>query len=123
MQSVRRAARTIPFPFLGYVLGVIGLLFLGGFVGALASGFSFAPVIGIATAALFVGMVACFRIRAHQIAQGNRGDVELSMDPMRPAEDPEATARYLMTYRGTNAPASREGESGRKTDSGRPLAA
>ncbi|AVP71402.1 hypothetical protein C7H75_25320 (plasmid) [Prescottella equi] len=57
-------------------------------------------MIGVASAVFFLAMVMCFRARAYQIAHADRGDERLSMDPMRPAEDPRASARYLMNYRG-----------------------
>ncbi|CAM3093291.1 hypothetical protein RHDE110596_16465 [Prescottella defluvii] len=99
MQSVRRVVRAIPFPFVGYMLGLVGFVCLGGFVAALAGGHSFAPALGGAVVVAFVAMVLCFRVRSFAIAQPVGDGVELSSDLMVDAAEQGAAERYLARYR------------------------
>jgi hypothetical protein len=101
VQSVRRVVRAVPFPFVGYVLGLLGFVGLGGFVAALAGGHSFAPVLGVVVLVFFVAMVLCFRVRSFAIAQPDGDGVELSSDLMVVAAESGAAERYLARYRPT----------------------
>lgn len=99
MQVFRRVLRAVPFPFLGYLMGLVGFVFLGTFVAALGAGSSIAPVLGGGMVVAFVAMGACFRIRSLQIARGDGEGADLSLDPMVPDADPGAAERYRMRYR------------------------
>ena len=99
--------RRIPFPFVGYVLILLGFLGLGLFVAALAYGRPEASYLGIAAAAAYGAGTACFRYRGHQMRNARPSDATvLHFDPMVPDTEQREVARYLRTYRGLEPMAS-----------------
>ncbi|CRK52142.1 conserved exported hypothetical protein [Rhodococcus sp. RD6.2] len=99
MQGLHRAIRSVPFPFVGYVMGLLGFIGLGTAVSAFAYGHPATPALAVATLGAFVAMTLSFRVRAYQIAHTDGESVRLSLDPLIPAEDSRAAERYLARYR------------------------
>ncbi|MDF2824115.1 MAG: hypothetical protein K0R68_1523 [Mycobacterium sp.] len=91
----------IPFPFVGYVLVLIGFAGLGLSVATLAHGMPAAPYLGIATVAAYGLATWCFRFRGRQIRTADASaPTVLHADLMVPDTDRRDTERYLRTYRG-----------------------
>ncbi|UXA18350.1 hypothetical protein [Mycobacterium sp. SMC-4] len=95
-----------PWPVFAYLLTLIGFVFLGLFVAALAYGVGFAPALGAAMAASWLMAVGSVWLRRRQIATAAPGShVVLSLDPIRGDTDRRAFERYLRRYRDQGAPA------------------
>ncbi len=103
---MRVSLRRVPLPAIGYVVTLVGFVFLGGFTAALALRSGFAIVLGAAMVASYVAAVLCFVLRARHIAAANPADdIVLSMDPIRGNTDRRGIDRYLAKYRSQNVPA------------------
>ena len=97
---MRRVLSSVPLPALGYVLTLIGFVFLGLFIAALGFGGGHAPVFGIAMISSYVAAVLCFAIRRRQIAAEDPEDeVMLGLDPIRGNTERSAEQRYILSYR------------------------
>lgn len=98
---MRAWVRRIPFPFVGYVLILIGFVGLGLFVAAQAHGLPAAPYLGVAMVVAYGAGTACFRYRAHQMRNASPSDpVLLHFDPMIPNTEKRDLERYQRIYRG-----------------------
>lgn len=89
-----------PLPAVGYVLMLIGFVFLGCFTAALALASSLAAWLGVAMIASYGLGAICFVVRARHIATADpSADVVLGIDPIRGNTDRRAAERYLARYR------------------------
>ncbi|MDZ4264614.1 MAG: hypothetical protein U1D00_02750 [Mycobacterium sp.] len=98
---MRKVFSRVPLPEMGYVLTLIGFVFLGLFVAALGFGVAGAAVLGAAMVASFAAAAACFALRRRQMATADpTDDVVLGLDPIRGNTDRSAAERYVLRYRG-----------------------
>lgn len=107
---MRRSFNNAPLPIFGYLLTLLGFVFLGSSTAALALGSSLAPWFGLAMIVGFGLAVTCFVLRSRQMAEADPdSDITLGFDPIRGDTDRRAAERYLARYRGqlasTPAPA------------------
>lgn len=101
---MRRMLSSAPLPALGYVLTLIGFVFLGLFITTLGFGGSHAPTFGIAMFVSYAAAVLCFALRRHQIAvEGPDSDMILGLDPIRGNTARSAAQRYVLNYRGVRS--------------------
>lgn len=102
---MRHALSRVPLPAVGYVLTLIGFVFLGLFVAALGFGFADAAVLGAAMVVSYTGAASCFALRRRQMAAADpTDDVALGLDPIRGNTDRSAAERYVLRYRGQVSP-------------------
>lgn len=103
---MRRLSLThAPLPAAGYVLTLIGFVFLGCFTAALALGSNLAAWLGAAMIASYALAVLCFVLRARHIATADpSAPIVLGIDPLRGNTDRRAAERYLARYRSEPAP-------------------
>ncbi|MCV7153911.1 hypothetical protein [Mycolicibacterium pyrenivorans] len=98
---MRKVLSRVPLPAVGYVLTLIGFVFLGLFVAALGFGFAQAAVFGVAMVVSYAGAALCFALRRRQMAAADpTDDVVLGLDPIRGNTDRSAAERYVLRYRG-----------------------
>ncbi|HEY9263896.1 MAG TPA: hypothetical protein VIQ11_04740 [Mycobacterium sp.] len=91
----------VPLPAVGYVLMLIGFVFLGLFVAALGFGFAGAAVFGVAMVVSYALAASGFALRRRQIAAADPADdVVFGLDPIRGNTDRSAAERYVLRYRG-----------------------
>lgn len=93
-----------PLPIFGYLLTLVGFVFLGSFTAALALGSTLAGFFGIAMVASYALAVLCFVLRSRQMAAADpEADIVLGFDPIRGDTDRSAAERYLARYRSNAA--------------------
>ncbi|WNG87971.1 hypothetical protein C6A87_001415 [Mycobacterium sp. ITM-2016-00317] len=98
---MRRSFNNAPLPIFGYLLTLLGFLFLGSTTAALALGSSLAPWFAVAMIVSFGLAVSCFVLRSRQMATADPdSDITLGFDPIRGDTDRRAAERYLARYRG-----------------------
>ncbi|WP_338892012.1 hypothetical protein [Rhodococcus sovatensis] len=99
---MKNFVRKIPFPFVGYVLMLLGFICLGMFVYSMAIDGRWAPALGILVIAAFASCVGCFYVRALQISMTADGDGDgwiLNNDPFQPDREQDGRELYLHRYR------------------------
>ena len=96
----RRSFDKAPLPVFGYLLTLVGFVFLGSFTAALALGSNLVGFFGVAMVASYALAVLCFVLRSRQMAAADPdADIVLGFDPIRGDTDRRAAERYLARYR------------------------
>lgn len=108
-----------PLPMVGYLMTLLGFVFLGTSVAALALGSSLAPWLTAAMVASYGLAVLCFTLRKRQIAAADpNSDIALGFDPIRGDTDRRAAKRYRQRYRPQPAEAAEQAPGRRASYSG-----
>ncbi|WP_197383338.1 hypothetical protein [Mycolicibacterium mengxianglii] len=90
-----------PFPFVGYMLILLGFASLGVGVATAAYGLPQALYFGLVTLLCYAAGVGCFVFRGRQMRHADPADATvLHFDPMVPESDRREVAHYLHEYRG-----------------------
>lgn len=96
----KKSFNKAPLPVFGYLLTLVGFVFLGSFTAALAFGSGLAVWFGAAMVASYALAVLCFVLRSrHMAAADPEADIVLGFDPIRGDTDRRAAERYLARYR------------------------
>ena len=101
---MRTSFNKTPLPIIGYILTLLGFVFLGTSVAALAVGSNLGVPLAVAMLVSYALAAGCFGLRARQIAATDPANpVVLGLDPIRGDTDRRIVERYLARYRSQDA--------------------